>query len=52
MCSCEPSFVCARCKGTPFDPHYEADERLTEDDFDALAESRRAGEPLMFGGEA
>lgn len=40
MCACEGSFVCAACKGTPFDPRYleDAPEPLTADEFDTLAE--------------
>lgn len=46
MCSCEPSFTCSKCAGTPFDPRYEEDayEPMQLEEFDRLAETHR-GEP-------
>ena len=40
MCACDGSFVCSRCKGTPFDPNYLLDEPdpITPAEFDKLVE--------------
>lgn len=55
MCGCEGSFVCSKCKGTPFDPYYLLDEPepLTEPFFAELVEShdRLVGPILMLGEE-
>jgi hypothetical protein len=39
VCACEGSYVCSKCEGTPFSPHYEADahEPLDEPAFAELA---------------
>lgn len=52
MCNCEPSFTCARCKGTPFDPAYDVDDvpPVSMDIFEDLMLERHYT-PQMFGGE-
>lgn len=50
MCSCEPSFICSRCAGTPFDPHYFEDDPppLTVDEFATLTTTGRAVDPVWL----
>jgi len=36
MCGCEATFVCSKCKGTPFDPDYVDVEPMDEAEFDLV----------------
>lgn len=51
MCNCQPSFVCSRCAGTPFDVRYLDDEPapISEDAFADLVAEPSLGPILMFG---
>jgi len=51
MCACNESFVCSRCKGTPFDPAYYDDEPgpMSEEAFGDLMHEPRLVPPQMFG---
>jgi hypothetical protein len=45
MCACEPGFVCARCRLTPFDDDYDR-QPLTLAQFDLLIADNDTAEPF------
>jgi len=45
LCGCEPGYVCARCRLTPFDDDYDR-QPLTQAQFDLLIADNDTAEPF------